>query len=141
MRSKADFKARRETLGLSQQDVADELGVAVRTVKRWEAPGWPEPPADAWSLIEECEERRRWSIDVAERAVLDSHAAVSGEVMITYYRTQKEYDELGRDERPFGMANANARAVAESLQRMGYRVRFVYPEERSEHILSFNHRD
>lgn len=40
--------------------------------------------------------------------------------MITYYRTQKEYDELGRDERPFGMANANARAVAESLQRMGY---------------------
>lgn len=133
-RSKAGFKARRETLGLSQQDVADELGVNVRTVKRWEMPGWQDPPDDAWTFIEGCEERRRRTVDKAERAVLDSHAAVTGEVVITYYRTQRDYDEHGRDEGPFGMANANARAVAESLQRMGYAVRFIYPKERSEHI-------
>ena len=129
---KADFRARRETLGLSQQDVADELGVSVRTVKRWEAVGWPDPPDDAWEYLAECEERRRWVVDQAERAVLGSPAEKT--VTLTYYRTQDDYDENGRDAGPFGMANANARAVAESLRRMGYDVRFAYPEDRNPNV-------
>ena len=39
-RSKADFKALRERVGLSQQDVADAANVTRTSVKRWERPGF-----------------------------------------------------------------------------------------------------
>ena len=42
--TKADFRATRETIGLTQGDVAEACGVSLRTVKRWEHPDWPEPP-------------------------------------------------------------------------------------------------
>lgn len=132
-RSKAGFKARRETLGLSQQDVADELEVSVRTVKRWEHPDWQEPPEDAWTLIERYEAIRREAIEESERAFLeDDYDGTKNGAVIAYYRTQDDYDAYGRDEGPYGFANANARAVAESIGRMGYEVKFVYPERRGE---------
>ena len=37
----AEFRAMREQVGLSQADVADTLGVNVRSVKRWEDPEYP----------------------------------------------------------------------------------------------------
>lgn len=131
MRGKADFKARRETLGLSQQDVADELGVSVRTVKRWEHPDRQEPPEDAWTLIERYEAIRREAIEESERSFLEAdHDGTKNGAVIAYYRTQDDYDAYGRDEGPYGFANANARAVAESIRMMGYEVRFVYPRRR-----------
>lgn len=130
MRGKADFRARRETLGLSQQDVADACDVRVLTVKRWETPGWQEPPEDAWALIEHYEAVRREAIEESERAFLEAnHDGTKNGAVIAYYRTQDDYDAYGRDEGPFGFANATARSVAESIQKMGYEVRFVYPEK------------
>ena len=38
-RGKADFAALRETVGLTQAALAEELGVNPRSVKRWEQPG------------------------------------------------------------------------------------------------------
>lgn len=52
-----------------------------------------------------------------------------GSVQITYYRTQAQYDELGRDEGPVGIANANARAIAQRLSDMGYMIGFAYPDD------------
>lgn len=133
MKGKADFKARRETLGLSQHDVADELEVSVRTVKRWEHPDWQEPPEDAWALIERYEAIRREAIEESERAFLEAnYDGTKNGAVIAYYRTQDDYDAYGRDEGPYGFANANARAVAESIGRMGYEVKIVYPERRGE---------
>ena len=37
-RGKADFRAQREQLGLTQQDVADALEINIKTVKSWEDP-------------------------------------------------------------------------------------------------------
>ena len=37
-RTKADFKALRERVGLSQHDVADAIMVSIKTIKRWENP-------------------------------------------------------------------------------------------------------
>lgn len=48
-------------------------------------------------------------------------------VPITYYKDQAMYDEYGRDEGPFGQANANARAVATALEQRGIKVTFNYP--------------
>ena len=52
-RTKADFKALRETCGLSQQNVADALGVHLQTIKRWEKPSFPYAvPDDAFDYLD-----------------------------------------------------------------------------------------
>ena len=50
-------------------------------------------------------------------------------VVMTYFRDQDMYDEFGRDEGPYGVANANARAAAAELERLGLEVEFRYPTE------------
>ena len=48
---------------------------------------------------------------------------------ITYYRTQAQFDKIGRDHGPVGMANANARLIAARLDAMGYDVGWAYPDD------------
>ena len=125
-RTKADFKARRETLGLTQQDVADAVDVNISTVKRWEKPDYFGAPDDVWVWLDDCE---RAQAGVVEQAVSAALATGQGSVQITYYRTQEQYDELGRDSGPFGLANANARLVAHRLRVLGIDVEFSYPDD------------
>lgn len=49
MRSKAEFRALRESVGMSQAGVARALGMTVRSVRRWETlePGYHGAPDDA----------------------------------------------------------------------------------------------
>ena len=128
--TKANFRAQREVCGLSQNDVADALGVRTLTVKRWERPGFPEPPADAWEWLSRAVE--------AHDAAVTSMAAVAlarrdtdgvDYVSITYYRDQAQYDSLGRDPGPVGVVNARARAVGELLARENFEVSYAYPDE------------
>lgn len=123
--SKADFKARREALGLSQANVADEADVTVTSVKRWERPGFPEPPEDVWHWIELCEQAQHEAVEAAVSA-----AIVNGkQVQINYYRSQEQFDECGRDSGPFGMANASSRLVAARLKALKIDVDFSYPDD------------
>lgn len=126
MTAKADFRAMREGLGLTQQDVALALGVKPLTVKRWENPGneW-EPPAFAWDCLDEMEERRD---ELVAFAVEKAHGSPAQHVVLTYYRSHTDYSEHGRDEGPHGFANACAREVAGILRGEGYEVEFAYPE-------------
>lgn len=128
MSAKAWFRATREMLGLTQQDVAEAADVRVMTVKRWERPGDPEPPADVIEWLEALSEAQRDTVDAAVSAVVSS-VPLRGSAQLTYYRTQEQYDELGRDPGPVGMANANARMVAARLDAMGYTVGFAYPDD------------
>ena len=48
-RNKATFRAMRETLGLTQQSLADRLNVKVLSVKRWEMPKYPQQAG--WTQI------------------------------------------------------------------------------------------
>ena len=52
-KTKAALKALREECGLSQQDIADEAGVNILAVKRWENPEYPGriPPDDVWQFL------------------------------------------------------------------------------------------
>lgn len=125
-RSKADFKARREALGLTQQDVADAADVTLTTAKRWERPGAPEPPEDVWAWIEDCE---RLQAEVVDAAASVAIARGRGPEQITYYRTQEQYDALGGSPGPYGVANANARLVAHRLRELGREVDFAYPDD------------
>lgn len=131
MRTKADFKALRDTLGLSQQDVADACGVRLTTVKRWERPGFPEPPEDAWEHLGDESDRHD---DMVEFSIGKVHDLVEeyGKnfvVSLTYYRDQSQYDALGRDPGTFTFANSVAREVALRLADEGIEVEFRYPDD------------
>ena len=125
---KAEFRAAREMLGLTQQDVADEAGVAIISVKRWERPGGPTPPEDVSSWLRLCRQAQKDTVDQAVSAVVAS-VPPGGAVQLTYYRTQEQFDAMGRDEGPVGMANANARLAAARLEALGYEVVWSYPDE------------
>lgn len=133
-RTKAEFRALRETVGFSQHALAAELGVSPLSVKRWERPdidGY-NPPADAWELLDSY-------LAAHDRMVAEVFAEVRRQVKaigrkpdcipITYYRDQAQFDSLGRDDGYYGVANANARALAGKLRRAGYTVEFRYPNK------------
>ena len=128
--TKADFRAIRETIGLTQGDVAKALGVALRTVKRWEHPDWQEPPEDAWAWLLDMHDRH----DAAVDAMVDKVMALVSEhgpevVSITYYREQSQYDAHGREPGPCGFANSVAREVALDLAGEGIETEFRYPDD------------
>lgn len=125
-KSKADFKATRELLGLTQQDVAYMAGVNLTTVKRWERPGFPEPPADVWDFVSDLAEVQAETVDASVSHVMD---AGGEDVQVTYYRNQEQYDALGRDPGPYMAANANARLVAQRLRALDVEVDFCYPDD------------
>lgn len=133
-RGKADFKALRERVGLSQQDVASALDVNIKTVKNWENPKQERYliPVDAWDYLEDAAELQRKQVSYACAVIAQQVEAFGMEpvtVPITYYRDQKMYDEFGRDPGPFGQANANARAIGYELERRGIDVEYRYPCE------------
>ena len=126
-KTKANFRALREMCGLSQQDVADAADVNRRSVKRWEESGndW-EPPEDVWEWILACAEVQAETVDAAVSAAM---AHPGGAVQVTYYRTQEQFDAMGRDDGPYGMANANSRLAAHRLMALGREVEFSYPDD------------
>lgn len=126
-RSKADFRARREMIGLTQGDIADALGVTQMSVNRWEREGFNDPPDEAWSLIEfhEAEQGRRVG-EIAEAFPDGSRAG------ITVFRTQDEFEAAkalhgGQGAETFGVANATAMEAARTLDALGVEVVFRYP--------------
>lgn len=135
-RTKAGFAALRETVGLTQANLADDLGVTIRSVRRWEQPSMSdyEPPADAWAVLDGYAETQRQMVahilDMVSSAAAEADRGPDA-VILTYYRSQKQYDEFGRDQGWYGVANANARAVAFELAREGIRAVFRFPSERA----------
>lgn len=137
-RTKADFAALRETVGLTQANLADDLGVNPRSVKRWEQPGMEgyEPPADAWDVLDSYAETQRQMVEHCRETAMQAReqtGRMPDAVTLTYWRSQEQYDELGRDRGWYGVANANARAVAAELARYGFAVRFAYPGDGAIH--------
>ncbi len=71
-RDKADLKAVRESIGISQIDLSEELGVTVRSIKRWEQIGWEEPPERVWELVEDLVAAHEEEVDdLVSRIVAD----------------------------------------------------------------------
>ena len=134
VRNKAALKALRETVGMMQRDLAEALDVDVRSVKRWESPATEgyRAPGDAWHVLENARETQRQQVAYALKVVREQEETLGhapSAVALTYYRDQEQYDACGRDVGPYGVANANARAVADALEREGYQVEWRYPDE------------
>lgn len=128
MSDKARMRALRETVGLTQPDLAEMVGVRPLTVKRWEREDNPwEPPEDVIAQLERLLAVQAEAVEAAMGVV--SGLPDGGSVQLRYYRDQAMYDEHGRDEGPVGVANATARAVAAKLRGLGYEVGYSYPGE------------
>lgn len=127
----ANYRALREICGVTQQQVADVLGVSVLTVKKWEK-GVNRVPDDALSFIREAaaEHTRAVRTEAAEAA---SSAQPGSALCLTYYRTQEQADLeaglTGEAAGPYQFLNAVRRSVGERLIDMGYLVSFKYPDE------------
>ena len=123
-RTKANFKAWRETVGISQQGLADALHVDKRSIQRWEAPQteWM-PPADAWQVREEARKNQKAEVEELERIAgkIDLHKPV----LIKYWRNQNDFIAAGNTG-DYQQANASARMAAYVLESNGRAVSFVY---------------
>lgn len=133
--TKAALKATRERVGMTQQDLADALGVQARSVKRWESPasGY-EAPQDAWDVLEEALEAHWEAVDSALEIVAQQAEGLGhmpDAVALTYYRDQAQYDALGRDEGLVGVVNARSRAIADALEADEVEAVWLYPDEGS----------
>ncbi len=125
-RTKANFRALRERVGLSLGELSEIINVGVRGIQRWENEEkglWP--PEYAWTCLGQMLEAQQAMIELA----LDKAAQVplSEPIEITYYRSQEMFDNYGRDEGNYAIANANARAMATALESAGWQVTFAYP--------------
>lgn len=133
IKSKAQFKAIRERVGLSQEAVAQALGNAVMTVKRWENPRYQQPPEDAWGYLFTALDQHKRIVDDAVRAVEKTIKGHGGRkpdhVDLLYYRTQEQYDQYGRDEGDYMVVNARVREISVRVEALGVEPRLHYPEE------------
>lgn len=122
-RSVSEFRAKRELCGLSLYDVAQELGVAVNTVKRWENPNYFPPSPAAWRYIDRQYDKH---CDLVADALQD---AIDGRrdgkpIVVPWHRNGMN----GISDMQVGINNAVSRAVAESLMTIGYDVTFRWSD-------------
>lgn len=134
IRTKADFRAVRESVGMTQQDVANEANVTLMTVKRWERPDGPEIPAEIVGFMAAC---RRTQDEDARRYVemVRKGCSQGSRVSVPYYRTQEDLDahQLADGQgtgNPVGYINTMSRKIALTLESLGYDVVFEYQDPR-----------
>ena len=120
-KTKAAFRAIREECGFSQQDIADEAGVAIRAVKFWEDMREErQPPDDVWAfLLAARGALYQDAREIAEQTIDSVKATWGKEVQLRYYRTQEQLDtvQLPDTDEPYGYANARTREVARLLDK------------------------
>ena len=128
--TKASFRAVRESIGLTQQNVADHFGITTRTVKRWEHPDWGEIPDDAWEYLENMWLRHDGEVErLVKKALKTVEGTDSNEVTITYYRDQNHFNKYSDAPWPVGFANAVARDVERELLNHGVDSEYEYPDD------------
>lgn len=129
IKGKAGLRALRESCGLTQGDVAEEFGVKILSVKRWENPDQDRPvPDDVWGrLLDLRREIASRASAVARKAAGDLPAG--GQVALPYFRTREDLCRAGGGEGliwSVGCVNAIMRLAALELERAGYEVAFDY---------------
>lgn len=138
MRTKAEFRAIRERLGMSRALVAEVLEIPEKTVSLWEDASSPRLPSDeAWEMLDEALEHQRAIVNaVIQRAMGEGERLGSkpSTVWLPYWLNQEEYDRYS-DDAAYGlrgnvdMSNANAIATQIALESMGVGVQWAYMGE------------
>lgn len=131
-RTLAEFRAMRETVGMTQGMLAAALGVEPRSVRRWESPvcGGYRPPRDAWDALDAALDTQRRGIAAALDKVdelAQERGAAPDAVRLPYWLSQDAYDagHYVDDGGDWRMANATNRMLAERLHERGIRVEWT----------------
>lgn len=129
----ANFRALRETVGMTQAHVAKECGIDARSVRRWEdAENTAYAPREfAWDLLIKAREDQIRAIDEVITAVerMEDERGTPKVVRLSYWGNAVEYARAHPEEDPakWQMANANARLAGHMLMEMGFDVEFGFP--------------
>ena len=84
-------------------------------------------------MMEEALRQHEEAVQAAVDVALGSFDATNPtrpHVTLPWWRSQAQYEALGRDEGFFGVVNARSRDVARELRRLGFVVDFIAPEAR-----------
>ena len=118
----ANFRALRDMVGFKQDEFADIVGADRSEVRRWDSGKAPIPEV-AWRALEGLVGDHFGAVrDIVTLAgkVSDKEAEP---VRIAYYRSFNDFDGEG----DWVSADNAARAAAERLIELGYKVEFYYP--------------
>lgn len=128
-RGKADFRALRESMGLTPADLGYLMEVDMDRVKKWEKPKGFIPPRAAW---EQLDETRAWFDAEVEKLVqkveaeFPSPSEATEPVILPYWRTTSYLNKNSREGGSAGFRNAISREASYFLQADGYKTRFEY---------------
>lgn len=130
-KTKAAFRAIREECGFSQQDIADEADVSIRSVKFWEDTREDrQPPDNVWQfLLAARGALYQDAREIAEQITKSLKQTGATDLQLRYYRTQEQLDayQLGTGvDEPYGYANARMREVARLLDKAEIPYTFSY---------------
>lgn len=147
-KTKANFRALRESLGYTQLELAEKFGVSAYSVKRWERPDRTRnnPPDSAWNfLVAEYSKLCELTCDSVDALLevleekSDAGEEVEEVVTLTYYRTQEDLDRFsnvpGYVSQDYLFVNRVTQAVALMLYDLDIPYEFVYKSEPTEHIV------
>lgn len=135
VRSKREFKFLREQVGYRQIDLAREMGVSERSVKRWEdikSENYHAPEA-AWEILDK-------AVDLQMRVVEDALSHIDeaieelgypNSIQLIYWMNQDEYDQHHciEDGGDWRQVNANNRLIAYVLMDRGFDIEWIEASE------------
>ena len=129
--TKSNFRATRERVGLSQKAFANLMGNSVDIVKKWEHENYLLPPDDAWEMLEGALSVHMEAVDTTVENIRRRIAEIGYKPEsfdLVYFRSQAQYDEIGRDSGDYRIINARSREIAVRLEQLGIPVEFHSPE-------------
>jgi transcriptional regulator with XRE-family HTH domain len=134
MRSKSEFKATRERVGITQAALASIMGVSQRSVRYWEHPiSQRQPPEEAWRILDDALDRQRQVVSFALQKVDEAEETAGTKpnaVRLPYWLTEGDYVQWSTDSElgiigDWRMANANNQVLAIILEERGVNVEWV----------------
>ena len=129
-RTPANFRALRDMVGMKQDEFAELVGVDRSEIRRMDG-GKQEIDDLAWSTLGALlDEHLEWVGDLTSHAIKKGGNPEDPDaqpVRLSYYRSYEDYDQ---DFGSWMQADLVARAAAERLMQLGFRVEFVYPPAR-----------
>ncbi|MDU5874542.1 MAG: hypothetical protein E6Z28_05870 [Actinomyces urogenitalis] len=121
-RTPAHFRVMRETLGISNADIARILDVSDRSVHKWNFT--ITAPDAAWEILDEQAERVQGSVD---ELLARAERQGEGEPVVLRVYPSDETAEAAGVPMPASWHRAAAGIAALALEGEGYRVEMVYP--------------
>jgi transcriptional regulator with XRE-family HTH domain len=132
-KTKANIRRLRETMGLTQVEMANLFGVQKRSARRWETPQATQNnmPDVAWfQLVQIYEQFQNDANYAAEKLLEFAENEKGGKAVVMYYRNQEDLDSVQGDRgRLVGYVNALTRQAAFLCENAGLDITARYYAE------------